>query len=56
MDLQMEDIIRKRGNKYCVLSEKKGKNGKRKNLGCSSSRRQAHVRLGQVEYFKKRKG
>lgn len=51
----IEDIIKKRGGKYCVLSEKKGKNGKRKNLGCSTSKHQAHVRLGQVEYFKKKK-
>jgi hypothetical protein len=51
----MEDIIKKRGSKYCVLSEKKGKNGKRKNLGCSTSKHQAHVRLGQVEFFKNKK-
>jgi ribosomal protein L27 len=44
----MEDVIRKRGSKYCVLSEKG------KNLGCSKSKHQAHVRLGQVEFFKKR--
>lgn len=50
----MEDVIRKRGNKWCVLSSKKGKNGKRKNLGCSTSKHQAHVRLGQVEIFKRR--
>jgi hypothetical protein len=51
----LEDIIRKRGSQWCVLSEKKGKSGKRKNLGCSTSKHQAHVRLGQVEYFKKKK-
>ena len=44
----LEDVIRKRGNKWCVLSSKG------KNLGCSKSKHQAHVRLGQVEAFKRR--
>jgi hypothetical protein len=44
----LEDVIRKKGKKWCVLSEKG------KNLGCSGSKHQAHVRLGQVEYFKKK--
>lgn len=51
----MEDVIRKKGSKYCVQSEKKNKEGKRKNLGCSSSKAGAHKRLAQVEWFKKHK-
>lgn len=41
--------IRKKGSKYCVVS-KKGKN-----LGCSTSKKGARKRLGQVEYFKHKK-
>jgi hypothetical protein len=52
----LEDVIRKKGSKYCVLSEKKNKKGQRKNLGCSSTKAGAHKRLGQVEYFKRQKG
>jgi len=52
----LEDIIRKKGSKYCVLSEKRNKEGKRKNLGCGPSKAWAHKRLGQVEAFKRRKG
>lgn len=51
----LEDVIRKRGGKFCVVSEKKGKNGKRKNLGCSTSKAGAHKRLAQVEWFKAHK-
>lgn len=51
----LEDVIRKRGKKFCVLSEKRNKKGQRKNLGCSTSKAQAHKRLAQVEYFKKHK-
>ena len=49
-------MIVQRGKQWCVVSEKKGKSGKRKNLGCSPSKRGAHERLAQVEYFKKKKG
>ena len=46
-------IVRKMPNgKYRVMSGKKGKNGKRKNLGEYSSHEQAKKRLKQVEYFK----
>jgi len=43
-------MIRKRGNKYCVLS----KDGDR-NLGCYDSKKQASERLRQVEFFKRQK-
>lgn len=45
-------MIVKIGKKYRVVSKKKGKNGKRKNLGTFSSRAAAKRRLQQVEYFK----
>lgn len=51
----LEDVIRKRGSQFCVLSEKRNAKGKRKNLGCSSSKAQARKRLAQVEYFKRKK-
>ena len=44
---ELQEIIQKRGNKYCVVS----KDGE-KNLGCSPSKAGAKKRLGQVEYFK----
>lgn len=43
-------MIRKRGNKYVILSEK----GKK--LGEESSRKKAEERLRQIEYFKHRDG
>ena len=45
--------IRKVGKKkWCLYSKKKGKDGKRKNLGCYSSRKGAEKREKQVNYFK----
>lgn len=44
-------IIRKRGNKWCVLSE-----DGTKNLGCYDSKEAAQKRLRQIEYFKHVKG
>ena len=41
------ETIRKRGNKYCLLSLKT-----KKNLGCYSSRKKAKHREKQVNYFK----
>lgn len=40
-------MIRKVGNKYCVVSKTTGRK-----LGCYSSKKQAVKRLRQVEYFK----
>lgn len=44
------DVIKKRGNKYDVVS----KSGKR--LGKGLSKKQAEKRLRQVEYFKHKRG
>jgi hypothetical protein len=48
----LNEIIRKSGNKWCVFSKKKTKEGKKKKLGCYNSRAGAKNRLRQVEYFK----
>lgn len=49
-------MIVKRKDGYHVMSESKGKNGKRKNLGGPYKTRAGAVkRLGQVEYFKHHK-
>jgi len=48
----LAEVIRKTGNKWCVLSKSKTKDGKRKKLGCYNSRNGAKKRLRQVEYFK----
>ena len=45
-------MIRKKGDEYCLYSKKKGKDGKRKNLGCYSSRAGAEKREREVQYFK----
>lgn len=48
-------MIVKRPNGYVVMSEHKGKDGKRKRLGGPYKSRQSAVkRLRQVEYFKRR--
>lgn len=49
-------MIRKRGDKYVVLSEKRDKNGNRKNLGSAKTLAGAKRRLAVVEYFKHKKG
>lgn len=48
----LAEVIQKSGNKWCVFSKKKTKEGKRKKLGCYNSRNGAKKRLRQVEYFK----
>lgn len=40
---------------YRVVSESKGKDGNRKNLGTYKTRDEAVKRLGQVEWFKHNK-
>lgn len=46
-------MIVKRKNNYYVVSEKKGEDGKHKNLGGPyKTRAAAKKRLAQVEYFK----
>lgn len=46
-------MIVKRKDGFHVMSESKGKNGKRKNLGGPfKTRKGAEKRLGQVEFFK----
>lgn len=50
-------MIVKRENGWYLVSESKGKDGKRKNLGGPyKSRQQAVHRKQQVEYFKHKKG
>lgn len=49
---QLQEIIRKTGNEYCLYSKKKGKDGKRKKLGCYPTRAGAEKRERQVQYFK----
>jgi hypothetical protein len=48
----LAEVIQKSGNKWCVFSKHKTKDGKRKKLGCYNSRNGAKKRLRQVEYFK----
>jgi hypothetical protein len=48
----LAEIIRKSGNKWCLFSKKKTKDGKRKKLGCYNSRNGAKNRERQVQYFK----
>jgi nicotinic acid mononucleotide adenylyltransferase len=48
----LAEIIRKSGNKWCLFSKKKTKDGKRKKLGCYNSRAGAKKRERQVQYFK----
>ncbi len=45
-------MIRKVGRRYRLVSKKKGKKGKRRNLGIFSSRAAAVRREKQVNYFK----
>lgn len=40
-------MIVKKGSKWCVLSEKTGRS-----FGCYKTKKEAAVRLRQVEYFK----
>jgi nicotinamide mononucleotide adenylyltransferase len=49
------EIIVKSGNKWCLKSKKKNESGKRKNLGCYSSKTKAKKRERQVNYFKRLK-
>lgn len=49
-------MIRKRGDKYVVLSEKKDKKGNRKNLGSAKTLAAAKKRLQQIHYFEHKKG
>lgn len=49
-------MIVKKGAQYCVVSEKKDKQGHHKNLGCYPTREEAVKRLQTVEMFKHQKG
>lgn len=55
MTLEKIAIVVKRKNKYCVLSHKKDKNGKRKNFGCYDTKDEANERLQQIHFFKNKK-
>ena len=49
----ISEIIRKLSNgKYRVYSKKKGKDGKRRNLGTFSSRKKAEDREQDINFFK----
>jgi len=48
----LNETIVKRGSKWCVISKKKNKEGKHKNLGKYDTKEEAEKRLKQVEYFK----
>jgi hypothetical protein len=50
--MMVSEEIRKVDSKWCLYSKKKGKDGKRKNLGCYSSKKGAQDREKQVQYFK----
>lgn len=45
-------MIRKIGRRYRLVSKKKTRSGKRKNLGTFSSKKAALKRERQVQYFK----
>ena len=45
-------MIRKSGKKWCLYAKKKDKSGKRRKLGCYSSKKGAENREKQVKMFK----
>jgi len=47
--MNLVEIIKKKGNKWCLYSKTTGKN-----LGCYSSKAKAENRERQVNYFKSR--
>jgi len=51
---QLNEVIRKRGKKWCLYSKKKTK-GKSKNLGCYNSKEGVKKRERQVQFFKHQK-
>jgi hypothetical protein len=57
MDLGIKKIAKivKRKNKWCVISHRKGKDGKYRNFGCYESKEDAKKRLGQIFMFKHKK-
>ena len=53
----IREIIKKIGKqKYRIYSKKKGKDGKRKNLGTYTSKAAAKKREKQIQYFKHKGG
>jgi len=49
----LSETIRKVGGKYCLFSKKTNpKTGKKRNLGCYSSKSGAEQREKEVQYFK----
>ncbi len=50
----INEIIRKKGKKWCLYSKKKTK-GESKNLGCYNSKEGAEKREQQVNFFKHKK-
>lgn len=54
IESELDEIIRKSGDKYCLYSKKKNpKTGKSRNLGCYPSRGGAEKREREVQYFKR---
>ena len=52
LDELITEIIRKTDGKYCLYSKKKTKAGKRRKLGCYSSKAGVKQREREVQYFK----
>ena len=52
--VKIAKIVKRRG-KWCVVSHKKDKNGKYRNMGCYSSKEEATKRLSQIYMFKHKK-
>ncbi|MFA5048472.1 MAG: hypothetical protein WC516_05625 [Patescibacteria group bacterium] len=55
MSIEKIAVIVKRKNKWCVLSHKRDKDGKRRGFGCYDSKEKATKRLQQLQFFKHRK-
>ena len=49
-------MIKKIGGKYVVVGEHKTKSGKLRRFGSYKTLAEAKKRLGQVEFFKRRRG
>jgi hypothetical protein len=53
IEQELQEIIRKSDDEYCLYSKKKNpKTGKARNLGCYSSKKGAENREKEVQYFK----
>jgi len=46
------EVIKQRGSEWCLVSKKKEKSGKRRNLGCYPTKKDVEKREKQIQYFK----